>query len=100
MASLCDPGYFCPPGSTSARAHPCGSGDLFCPRGSAFPTPVDTGHYTYVENSADGGIGDFWSLTGQTVRGGMWGWGREFIVKISRKNAIGCGEDSQPIALF
>lgn len=70
LTSLCDPGYFCPPGSISARAHACGSGEYFCPRGSGFPTPVDTGHYTYVEGSTNGGFGDLWSLTGQTVRRG------------------------------
>eukprot|EP00752_Nemacystus_decipiens_P014158 g12590.t1 len=68
VASMCDPGYYCPPGSISARENTCGSGDLFCPRGSAFPTPVDSGHYTYVDNAVDGGIGDFWSLEGQTTR--------------------------------
>lgn len=70
LASLCDPGYFCSPGSTSARAHQCGSGEYYCPRGSGFPTPVDVGYYTYVEGSNNGGLGDSWSLAGQVVRGG------------------------------
>lgn len=73
LASLCYPGYYCPMGSASAKANPCGSGDHYCPRGSAYPTPVDVGHYSYSENSTDGasnvgGIGESWSLIGETVR--------------------------------
>lgn len=50
----------------------CGSGDFYCPRGSAYPTPVVAGHYSYSEMSTEGGsvggIGESWSLTGETVR--------------------------------
>ncbi|CAN0415138.1 unnamed protein product, partial [Ectocarpus sp. 12 AP-2014] len=68
LASLCDPGYFCPPGSSSARDHQCGSGEYYCPRGSGFPTTVGVGFYTYVEGSTDGGSGDNWSMARQLTR--------------------------------
>ena len=40
--ALCEPGYYCEPGSTSARSRECGEG-FFCPRGSAEPTPLAPG---------------------------------------------------------
>ena len=60
-------------GSASARANSCGSSDHYCPRGSAYPTPVDVGYYSFSENSTEGGgnvggIDESWSLIGETVR--------------------------------
>ena len=43
---VCPAGYFCPAASTSARAHVCGGQDVYCPTGSASPTPVTPGFYT------------------------------------------------------
>ena len=45
-ASLCEPGYYCPMGSTSSRMVPCGGSTLYCPRASSVPTPVSVGYYT------------------------------------------------------
>ncbi|KAE9043578.1 hypothetical protein PR001_g5732 [Phytophthora rubi] len=42
----CSAGFYCPRGSTSATQLPCGSVDVFCPLGSALPTPVSPGYYT------------------------------------------------------
>lgn len=61
LLSLCDAGYHCPPGSTSPRANACGSADVYCPRGSSFPTPVDPGYYTYSGTDVGGGVGDAWA---------------------------------------
>lgn len=58
LASLCDAGYYCPPGSASPRANICGAAGVYCPLGSSFPTPADAGHYTYSDTDVDGGFGD------------------------------------------
>jgi len=41
----CQRGYYCEPGSPSARQYPCGSSNAYCPRGSAVPTSVTAGFY-------------------------------------------------------
>ena len=51
---FCTPGYYCPENSTSSRMFPCGSEDLYCPLGSALPTPVSKGYYTTVGLRHDG----------------------------------------------
>ena len=48
---VCEAGYYCPPGSVSAREHQCGAADVWCPEGSALPTPVSVGYYTLPEPS-------------------------------------------------
>lgn len=45
----CDPGWYCPESSTSARQVACGSEDQFCPSGSASPKKVQLGYYTSKE---------------------------------------------------
>ena len=42
----CAAGYWCPARSTSASARACGGSDVFCPIGSAAPTPVRRGFYS------------------------------------------------------
>lgn len=42
----CEAGYYCPRGSTSATAQPCGNKTVFCPTGSAAPKLVAPGSYT------------------------------------------------------
>lgn len=42
----CAPGYYCPPGSASAKQEPCGGSAVYCPTGSALPRPVHGGFYT------------------------------------------------------
>lgn len=43
---LCAPGYYCPEGSTSRYAVPCGSAEYICPEGSPVPRPVSGGYYS------------------------------------------------------
>ena len=40
---LCPPGFFC---TDKKSMFPCGSVDVFCPRGSFKPTPVQHGYYS------------------------------------------------------
>jgi len=42
---LCERGYYCEAGSTSARQFACGGPDRFCPRGSAAPSAVTAGEW-------------------------------------------------------
>ncbi len=49
----CTAGYFCPPGSTSSRAHACGGGEeqqdaesYYCPQGSTTALRVGQGNYS------------------------------------------------------
>jgi len=43
---LCQPGYYCPEGSTSAQERECGGTGWYCPQGSGFPSTVSEGYYT------------------------------------------------------
>ncbi|ETW03965.1 hypothetical protein H310_04372 [Aphanomyces invadans] len=43
---LCRRGHFCPVGSTSNTAQPCGGPHLYCPEGSPYPLPVTAGFYS------------------------------------------------------
>ena len=43
---LCAPGYYCPPGSSSAQQVPCGDSSVYCPTGSALPSPTHAGFYS------------------------------------------------------
>lgn len=45
-SGLCAPGFYCPLASTISTAVPCGSSTVFCPAGSALPTPATTGYCT------------------------------------------------------
>lgn len=49
----CAGGYFCPPGSTSARQNACGRSVYFCPPGSASRKLVGDEYYTIVSASQD-----------------------------------------------
>ena len=42
----CEEGYFCPSGSSSPRAQPCGGPQFFCPAGSADKSIVEAGYYS------------------------------------------------------
>ena len=42
----CLPGFYCPPGSTSATQFPCGAITLYCPAGAAAPLTCANGSYT------------------------------------------------------
>jgi len=44
----CQPGFYCPAGSTSPQQVPCGDPHVYCPRGSGNPTPVSQGYYTSI----------------------------------------------------
>ena len=43
---LCATGYYCPEGSTSPYALPCGAASKICPEGSAVPIDVAEGYYS------------------------------------------------------
>ena len=46
-SGTCAPGFYCPAGSTSSGAVPCGGIGVFCPAGSGAPVPVNgPGWYT------------------------------------------------------
>ena len=44
----CQPGYYCPPSSTSATEFRCGHPNVYCPSGSGDPTPTSVGYYTTI----------------------------------------------------
>ena len=44
--SQCQEGYYCPAGSVSEKQFMCGSAAVYCPTGSAQPTPVSPGYYS------------------------------------------------------
>jgi len=44
--TVCAPGFYCPLASTHAEMNRCGGNHVFCPAGSAEPTPVTVGYYT------------------------------------------------------
>ena len=45
-SGICEKGYYCPAGSTSARQLPCGSNNVYCPSGSNSPRVVTLGYYS------------------------------------------------------
>jgi len=45
-AGLCTAGYYCPAGSTSSTANPCGAINTYCPAGSSTSTLVPNGYYS------------------------------------------------------
>lgn len=45
-SGLCAAGYFCPTGSTSPTAYPCGAADVYCPPGSGRPKEILSGWYS------------------------------------------------------
>jgi hypothetical protein len=47
----CAEGYYCPAGSSSATAQPCGGVAFYCPLGSAAPLPVAAGSYSAPETA-------------------------------------------------
>lgn len=49
----CVGGYFCPPGSRSARQNSCGRSIYFCPPGSASRSLVGGEYYTIISASQD-----------------------------------------------
>lgn len=50
-AGRCAGGHYCPLGSSSAKQNMCGGAHVYCPEGSAIPTPVSRGFYTVGELS-------------------------------------------------
>ncbi len=46
--TVCSPGFYCPLASTTSRERICGGNHVFCPAGSAEPTPVSVGYYTVL----------------------------------------------------
>lgn len=42
----CAPGFYCPLSSTNSTARLCGDANVYCPVGSAVPTPVVPGYYS------------------------------------------------------
>jgi hypothetical protein len=51
-SGACEEGYFCPPGSSSARERECGGAALYCPAASGAPLPVPTGAYSIAAGAA------------------------------------------------
>jgi hypothetical protein len=45
-SGLCDAGYYCTAGSSSASKHACGGVGVFCAAGASSPTVVTSGHYS------------------------------------------------------
>ncbi|KAF4127591.1 hypothetical protein GN958_ATG23220 [Phytophthora infestans] len=45
-SGVCSSGFYCPLASWNSTARVCGDESVFCPRGSAVPTPVKTGYYS------------------------------------------------------
>jgi len=52
VSGECYQGYFCPDGSQSPRAIPCGSSHFYCPYGSPHPLYVHPGYYTDDEDDS------------------------------------------------
>ena len=48
----CAEGFFCPRGSSTARAQPCGGEEFFCPHGSPLPQAVQPNFYAVGGNSS------------------------------------------------
>ena len=42
----CAQGFYCPAGSDSNHATPCGNASVYCPEGSGLPLPVAIGYYS------------------------------------------------------
>ena len=57
----CNAGFYCPAGSTSAAAVPCGSNAVYCGGGTGAPVPADPGYYTL------GGSNDGTARTGEAL---------------------------------
>ena len=45
-SGACNAGFYCPPGSLSPSAVPCGGHEFFCPSGAASPTRVSPGYFS------------------------------------------------------
>ncbi|ETV67019.1 hypothetical protein, variant 1 [Aphanomyces astaci] len=45
-SGVCRRGHYCPVGSISATAQPCGGAHLYCPQGSPYPLPITLGYYS------------------------------------------------------
>ena len=45
-SGLCTAGFYCPAGSTSATASPCGGSSVYCPSGASLPINVSAGYYS------------------------------------------------------
>lgn len=52
-SGYCLPGYYCEKGSSVNDQHQCGSTKVYCPLGSASPTPTETGKYSYNSTADD-----------------------------------------------
>ncbi|CAM9516191.1 unnamed protein product, partial [Phaeothamnion confervicola] len=56
-SGACHPGHFCHEGSADPRQFACGGSHLYCPAGSAWPTPVDAGFYGIKAKNDSDGVG-------------------------------------------
>ncbi|KAG7377735.1 hypothetical protein PHYPSEUDO_011080 [Phytophthora pseudosyringae] len=45
-SGVCSPGFYCPLASWNSTARACGDANVFCPSGSAVPTPVRPGFHS------------------------------------------------------
>ena len=52
--ALCEPGYWCPPGSVSPTQIRCGNTSVYCPEGSSSPTLAPPGKYTIEGRIVEG----------------------------------------------
>jgi hypothetical protein len=52
-SGLCAEGYYCPMGSASSTAFPCGGAHVYCPLGSPRPIPAAAGRFTINSNGND-----------------------------------------------
>lgn len=75
-SGLCEEGFYCPEGSTSARAYACGGPNFFCPRGSRAPISVTLGYYTSTYNTKPlympQGTASDYTLKTDVVTGILW----------------------------
>jgi len=65
-SGLCDRGYYCTGGSKSKQQYKCGSANVYCPIGSAQPTPVHEGFYS-VFTGVDAGAQQLWDQQNSTA---------------------------------
>jgi len=64
-SGICDRGHYCPAASIHAKEHECGGPGVYCPPGSAHPTPVDVGFYT-IHTGVDQARQAYWDQDNTT----------------------------------
>lgn len=66
----CAAGYYCPPGTIFQTMKLCGSSNMYCPTGSAKPTPVQIGRYSIgsiSQRNMDQNISDLYIRTYEAI---------------------------------